>query len=452
MPWSAGIYTRGYPSWSADAAANLPISSTKFDTEDNDFATGLNNCLTKDGLSIPIAAMTWGLPSSQVLALTRGSDGAVFGIGRTGGSNNPVLTLSVADSTGVTLNQSNGSLSITGTSGLIIGTATGGAQGAGTVNAQGVFVNGTTVLFAGTASPSLTGNWVFNPASGTGLQVNGANNAPIVVFNSTTTSWDYTQWQSSGVDIGNIGNGAAFGTTASDFVVAPFSGNLRLFSAANGTALAVGTAGNITISAPSSGVALQLNAASGSRGATFTGVSGFNVLDLIQVAGQGAVLGLNGNGAAQNWDVGGALSATHFQVYDVTGGLLCMDITPATGLMTAVDQGGTQQTVGWRDVPQNAQSGNYGLVLADRGKSVTYIGGGGNTFTIPANASVAFPVGSAITIPNNGSGNLTIAITTDTLKWAPAGTTGSRTLAANGLATIIKVASTTWMVSGVGLS
>jgi hypothetical protein len=73
--------------------------------------------------------------------------------------------------------------------------------------------------------------------------------------------------------------------------------------------------------------------------------------------------------------------------------------------------------------------------------------------TIPANASVAFPVGSTFTIVNqNGAGDLTIAITSDTMRWAPAGTTGSRTLADNGIATLIKLTSTEWIISGVGLT
>jgi hypothetical protein len=75
------------------------------------------------------------------------------------------------------------------------------------------------------------------------------------------------------------------------------------------------------------------------------------------------------------------------------------------------------------------------------------------TVTIPANASVAFPVGSTFTIINQDSaGVLTIAITSDTLRLAGAGTTGSRTLAANGVATLVKLTSTEWIISGVGLT
>ncbi|MCW5674970.1 MAG: hypothetical protein KIT15_10360, partial [Xanthobacteraceae bacterium] len=73
------------------------------------------------------------------------------------------------------------------------------------------------------------------------------------------------------------------------------------------------------------------------------------------------------------------------------------------------------------------------------------------TFTIPANSSVAYPIGTTLTFINEVN-TLTIAITSDTMKLAGAGTTGSRTLAANGIATAIKTESTTWWISGTGLT
>jgi hypothetical protein len=38
------------------------------------------------------------------------------------------------------------------------------------------------------------------------------------------------------------------------------------------------------------------------------------------------------------------------------------------------------------------------------------------------------------------------------MRLSPAGTTGSRTLAANGIATAIKISSTEWIISGTGLT
>lgn len=75
------------------------------------------------------------------------------------------------------------------------------------------------------------------------------------------------------------------------------------------------------------------------------------------------------------------------------------------------------------------------------------------TWTIPANSSVPYPIGTTLTFVNdNGAGALTIAINTDTLWLAGAGTTGSRTLAANGVATAVKITSTSWQINGSGLT
>jgi hypothetical protein len=107
---------------------------------------------------------------------------------------------------------------------------------------------------------------------------------------------------------------------------------------------------------------------------------------------------------------------------------------------------------GYKGIPQNAQSGDYTLVLTDAAKHLYDTGTGARTYTIPANASVAFPVGTAVTFVNFGTGDRTIAITSDTMNLAGVGTTGSRTLAVFGVATALKVTSTVWVINGTGLS
>ena len=106
-------------------------------------------------------------------------------------------------------------------------------------------------------------------------------------------------------------------------------------------------------------------------------------------------------------------------------------------------------SLGYLNIPQNSQSAAYGLVLEDAGKHILHPTADNNarTFTIPANASIAYPIGTAITIINQIN-TVTIAITTDTLTLFPGGTTGSRTLAAGNVATIVKVASTSWIITG----
>lgn len=110
---------------------------------------------------------------------------------------------------------------------------------------------------------------------------------------------------------------------------------------------------------------------------------------------------------------------------------------------------------GYLGIPQNSKSAAYTCVLTDAGKHLLHPSADttARTFTIPANSSVAYPIGTAITFINqNGAGVLTIAITSDTMRLAGAGTTGSRTLAANGVATAVKLTATEWIISGVGLT
>ena len=106
-------------------------------------------------------------------------------------------------------------------------------------------------------------------------------------------------------------------------------------------------------------------------------------------------------------------------------------------------------------IPQLSKSEAYTLVLADAGKHIYHPGADttARIWTIPANASVAYPIGTAITFVNDTSGGvITIAITSDVLVLSPDGTTGSRALAANGVATAIKMTATRWMISGSGLT
>jgi hypothetical protein len=104
-------------------------------------------------------------------------------------------------------------------------------------------------------------------------------------------------------------------------------------------------------------------------------------------------------------------------------------------------------------VPENSQSVNYTTVLADAGKFIYHPATDNNarTFTIAANASVAYAIGTVISFVNMIN-TLTIAITTDTMTLAGTGTTGSRTLAANGVCTAMKIGTTAWIISGTGLT
>ncbi len=110
--------------------------------------------------------------------------------------------------------------------------------------------------------------------------------------------------------------------------------------------------------------------------------------------------------------------------------------------------------IGYKNIPQNLQNANYTLVLADSGKHIHHAAtdGTARTWTIPANSSVAYPIGTAITFTNLSTADVTIAITSDSLYHSTDQTAGSRTLAQYGIATALKVYATKWVISGNGLT
>jgi hypothetical protein len=126
--------------------------------------------------------------------------------------------------------------------------------------------------------------------------------------------------------------------------------------------------------------------------------------------------------------------------------------TPTSGNLENCTVDGTDE-VGFRNVPVISKSEAYTLVLSDSGKTILHPIADDNarTFTIPANSSVAYPIGTAITFVNLIN-TVTIAITSDTMYLGNDGATGSRTLDPYGVATAVKVASTTWVISGNGLT
>lgn len=125
--------------------------------------------------------------------------------------------------------------------------------------------------------------------------------------------------------------------------------------------------------------------------------------------------------------------------------------TPTSGTLSNCTVDGTN-SVGFRNAPQNSQSGStYTLVLGDAGDHVYFTGGSTATLTVPTNSSVAFPTGTTILVVNNNSGNLTISGAGVTFQLAN-GTTGNRTVATKGMASLLKVATDTWWVTGPGVT
>jgi hypothetical protein len=104
--------------------------------------------------------------------------------------------------------------------------------------------------------------------------------------------------------------------------------------------------------------------------------------------------------------------------------------------------------VAYRDVTINAQTGTtYTLALTDGGREVTMDNGSSNTVTIPAEASIAFPVGTRVIVRQIGSGVTTVDGDTGvTVNGVSGG--GAAILARYQGVSLLKVGSDTWIMSG----
>ena len=314
-------------------------------------------------------------------------------------------------------------------SGLQIGSPTGGAKGAGTINATGLFINGSAV---GTGSGSVTS--VALSGGTTGLTVSGS---PI------TTSGTITLGGTLDVDNGGTGQTSY---TNGQLLIGNSTGNTltkATLTAGSGISITNG-AGSITIAATGgSGTVTSVALSGGTTGLTVSG-SPITTSGTITLAGTLAVAN-GGTGATSassaRTNLGlGTIATQDANSVSISGG------TISGGTITAAVSLSDTGTIaasspGFRGMPQST---NTTLALADAGKHIYTA----SNVTIPANGSTAFPVGTTIVIANSGSSTLTISITTDTLRQAGTSNTGTRTLAAYGLATLVKVTSTVWYISG----
>ena len=160
----------------------------------------------------------------------------------------------------------------------------------------------------------------------------------------------------------------------------------------------------------------------------------------------------------------GSINTSELATGAVTGDKIATSIslttpilgTPTSGNLSFCTADGTN-SVGFKNIPQNAQTGNYTTILVDSGKHIYHaINTAAATYTIPAASSVAYPLGTAITFVNLSANSVNIAITTDTMYLSSAGTTGTRILAQYGSATALKVSGVSssgiWIISGSGLT
>jgi hypothetical protein len=167
--------------------------------------------------------------------------------------------------------------------------------------------------------------------------------------------------------------------------------------------------------------------------------------------------GLTGNIGATGL---GATGATGLQgITGATGIIVSSEIitivTPllTTGNVTILPNTTNTTSIGYLGIPQNLQNTSYTLSLSDQGKHIFSANTVLQSITIPTNANVAFPIGSAISIVLQGIGNIKVLNPGVTLYLAgTAGTRANANISSWGFASLLKTDTNAWWISGAGVS
>jgi hypothetical protein len=109
-------------------------------------------------------------------------------------------------------------------------------------------------------------------------------------------------------------------------------------------------------------------------------------------------------------------------------------------------------TLGYLEMPQVA-SGNVTLALTDSGKHFYNTTASPQTITIPSFANVAFGNGTVISIANQSTSNISVALQSGVILYlAGNATSAARTITSYGVATLLKVNTNTWFINGSGVA
>ena len=181
MPFNgSGVFTRVY-NWVNDKNASINITASRMDGEDDGFATGLSNCITRDGQGVPTATIPWG---SQNLT----------GVGTLGATTGNITTLNSTTGTIATLGSTTSNITTGNITTLNTTTGTITTLNSTTGNIAAVVAN--TVKFPAVQVPSGDANTLDDYEEGTWTPTYGGTSGDPTVT--------YTQQLGSYVKIGKF--------------------------------------------------------------------------------------------------------------------------------------------------------------------------------------------------------------------------------------------------------
>jgi hypothetical protein len=196
--------------------------------------------------------------------------------------------------------------------------------------------------------------------------------------------------------------------------------------------------------------------------------------DAVSEGGQLEFCRANDNAVGWYIDSNGSAAGTspnELRFIDFAGGSINRLYLTARGILNiGVDAGPINtdtSAVGFRGSPNNDQSGaTYTLALTDAGRTIRKTVLTAQTVTIPADATVNFPLGTCIMLCNVVNANTTPAGNNLTIACAASGpslvlftstkvvrtSTTNTQIAFGGSATLRKVAANLWTITGSGVS
>ena len=263
-----------------------------------------------------------------------------------------------------------------------------------------------------------------------------------------------------GANLVTVGNVDAGNITAGNIISNSYStsGNI---TGGNIITLGLVTAGLVSASGNISGANLNLTGNIFDTGA-LTINSGSNGNITIAPNGTGttivsSALSASGNVSGGNLNVTGNIVDTG-ALFVISGANGNISLTPnGTGVVTVSSAANVTGNIAsanfvfdskgeLRSVPINSQTTSYSLVITDAGK---FISSNANV-TVPASV---FNTGDSVSVYNNSTGNITIVQGAGvTMYNVGTASTGNRTLAQRGLATVLCVAANTFVATGGGLT
>jgi hypothetical protein len=184
-------------------------------------------------------------------------------------------------------------------------------------------------------------------------------------------------------------------------------------------------------------------------------ITGGNMLTAGLISATGNVSGGNLNVTGNIVDTGAlsVITGSNGNIALAPNGTGIVTVSSALSVTGNISGNTAGFAIGYLNIPQVSLAANATIAATDAGRHYYSTSASNLTLTIANNTSVSWAVGTAITVVNRGTGNITVAQGSGvSLYLAGNSSTANRTVSTYGMATLINVEANVWMINGTGLT